>query len=286
MKKLVAFFSVGVLIAMMAGCNMNPAGPASISVDIPAFGAVVTGGGYFPVTITIESDSAITSVVPKVRNKTTQADVTSSFSFNLQATDYLGKKSVSLQMGIQTTSAGAGTYTLEVTVQAGSGLEKTATQDFTVTGGTALTINTSVTIGSFASATGSSVELDGPTVLTSGAATAAGSGVDIVGTYSSYNDYRIFNPFYAKNSSSIAAFAGWVSPNRTLFHKVSVTFSSVNTKETIAAQFNATLATSDMLTCAAGDVLVVKTDQTHYALVEVTSFQSSTSGTASLAIKE
>lgn len=285
MKKLVALFSVGVLIAMMVGCGLNPAGPASISVDIPAFNSVAISGGWFPVTITIESDSEITSVVPKVKKGT--LDVTSSFSFNLNATDYLGKESVSLQMGIQTTSASAGTdYTLEVTVTAGS-IEKTGTQSFTVTGGTALSINTSVTIGSFGSATGSSVELDGPTVMTSGTATAAGSGADIVGTYSSYNDYRVFNPYYAKNSSSIAAFAGWVSPNRTLFHKVTgVTFSSVNTKETIAAQFNAASATADMLTCAAGDVLVVRTDQTHYALIQITSFDQSTSGTAVLAIKE
>jgi hypothetical protein len=145
-----------------------------------------------------------------------------------------------------------------------------------------------VTIGSYANDTlGSSIDLDNGTVELAAQAEQAGSGVDLVMTYSSdLGAFRVMSPYYAANSSNIVAFQSWQNPNQTSFAKVNVSFDADSTKEQIKALYEASLSagqtTTGALSCNENDVLVVLTDQGQYALVLINSFDPLTTGTATI----
>ncbi|MBN2035235.1 MAG: hypothetical protein JW768_00700 [Chitinispirillaceae bacterium] len=283
MKKLLALVSAVGLVALWSGCGLIDPEDPNITVVINNIGDVTVNSGSVSFTVKVESDEEITSMTYQVKQSGT--DVTSKFTVTPPSTaDYEGKKDVTLDFSIAAgSSAAAGAYDFYVKVVAGD-IDDDDTRSFTVEGGgTPITTGT-VTIGSYANATlGSSIDLDNGTVMLAAAAKQAGSGVDIVGTYSSdLGAFRIFSPVYASASSGITAFANWNSPNDTKFKKVSVDFASVTTVEQIASLYSsetsAELSSSD---AAAGDVFVVDTDE-GYALMEITSFESTTSGTASI----
>jgi hypothetical protein len=286
MKKLLAVICVGAVMGLFMGCGDPTASDTCSFNNLAVGGTLVPGGGKAQITGTLEGSSTITEMVFSVE----QGGVVVSDKFFI---DYFGgnqKTSINLQDDAQASikaNAGTsgGTYTLKIVAKV-NGKEFSGTVDFSVSGnqGTPVTTGT-VTIGSYDNpTTGSSVDLDNGTVMLAAAATAANSGVDIVGTYSaSKGGLRIFTPVYAKNSSGITAFAGWVNPNNTLFHKVTVDFNSITTKEQIQAKFDATLVPSDgALTCATGDVIVVKTDMNAYVLIQIGAFDATATGTATI----
>lgn len=286
MKKLLALVSAVGVAAMMSGCGLTDPSPTSVTITIESIGAVVAGGAAGEVKGTIEADSILTNVDMTILDKN-DADVKSKFTVTWTSS-YSDKKKVDLKDDLGTTvkantGTAAGTYKLKITAESG-GISSSQSKEFTVTStGTPVTVGT-VTIGSLDNPTlGSSVDLDSGKVKLALEAKKAGSGIDLVFTYSTdLSAFRIFSPEYAKNSSGITAFASWVSPNDTKFKKASVTFASINTKEEIASLYSSTSGTElSSSNAAVNDVFVVKTDQ-GYALIQITSFQSTTSGTADI----
>jgi hypothetical protein len=280
MKKLLGLVCAGAVLAMMNGCGLvNPTSAPTITIS--AIGSI-DAGTYKNVLGKIEASEAITSVKYSITTSTggvaSGITVTGPSSSTEKTMNFTATNPIVITVAA---SAAAGNYKLVISATAGATAD--ASFDFTVGGGGTPVTTATITLGSYDNATtGSSVDLDAGTVMLASAATASGSGVDIVGTYSpSQSAYRVFNPVYAKNSSNITAFAGWVSPNATQFHKVTATFASVTTKEQIQALFNAASAVSNV-SCAAGDVLVVLTDLGAYVLVEITSFTANATGTASI----
>jgi hypothetical protein len=267
----------------LSGCVLVNT-PSLPRITISAIGSI-NAGTYKNVIGKIDADTMITAVSYSI----TTASGSAASGINVTGpTAPLTSKTMNftatnpIRINVAA-SAINGSYKLVISATAGATAE--ASFDFTVGGGTGTPVTTTtITIGSYANATvGSSVDLDAGTVMLAAAATQSGSGVDIVGTYSpSQSAYRVFNPVYAKNSSNITAFAGWVNPNATQMHKVTgVIFASITTKEQIQPLFNAAQVV-DNVSCAAGDVLVVKTDLNAYVLVQITSFDANTSGTANI----
>lgn len=288
MKKLLALVSAVGLVAMMSGCGLNdPVSAPTISID--AIGSIAIAASNVSKTVTgeIKADTAIESISAVV---TTSAGATvrpAQIEVTTPAPNGATSQNLTSSNGIVLLvkpAALAGDYKLKITVMAG--VEGSGTFNFTLTGnpGTPITVGT-VEIGSLDNPSkGSSIDLDDGTVMLAAAAKAAGSGVDIVCTYSSdLSAFRIFSPEYAKTASGITAFANWVSPNDTKFKKVTaVTFASVTTVEAIAALYSSTTGTElTNSNAAVGDVFVVDTDE-GFALIEITSFTSTTTGTANI----
>lgn len=288
MKRLLSLSGVGLLVVMLNGCGdkgptSNPV--SSITISIDGIGLVVIGGAAGHVTGTIESDSVITGVTMKVLTAA-DGDVSSDFSISFTP-GYSGKSVVDLATDLHTTVAAkstvaAATYKLEITATAGSETNSRS-REFTVkdgNSGTPVTID-SVTMGSFANTTvGSSIDLDDGSVYLPADACTAGSGTDLVGTYSSdFAKMRIFTPVYARDSSKIGAFSGWKQPAATNIVRVSGTaFSAITTVGQLFALYSA--GTPQIAwSCATGDVFIVKTDLNRYAAIEIGAFTASTSGT-------
>lgn len=281
MKKLLSLLAVGAALAMLTGCGLNdPSSDPTVTVTIGAIGSAVVGSDV-NVEITVESDSAISTVVPKVYQGTN--DVTTKFTISgLNQADYQNKEKVTLNIKLKAVTAENGSYTLKVTATAKS-LTDDDSRPFTVTGGSVGTPikDTTVTIGSYDNATyGSSIDLDNAMVMKAAAAKASGSGVDVVFTYSDAGKFRVLNPVYASSTSGIVAFQNWTNPADTKFHKVSVTFASITTKEQIAPLYQEASGVTNS-DAVIGDVFVVKTTA-GYALIEIKSFESNVAGTASI----
>ncbi|HUI93226.1 MAG TPA: hypothetical protein VLX68_13345 [Chitinivibrionales bacterium] len=289
MKKFLGLVCAGVVAAMMSGCGLtNPIGAPTITIS--AIGSI-NAGTFKDVQGTIKADQAITSVSYSVTDANGGAvstiTVTGPSASNTNSMSFDNTAANELRITVSA-NATAGSYKLKISATASATAD--ASFDFTVGGNTGTGVTTNaVTIGSYGNSQyGSSVDLDAnpPDVMLATDATASGSGVDIVGTYSSsMSAFRVFNPVYAANSSGINAFANWQNPAATQICKETGTaFASITTKQQIQSLFNAASA-SDNVSCQQGDVLIVKTDQNAYAAVEITSFDASTSGTAVLTVK-
>ncbi|MGE5671988.1 MAG: hypothetical protein ACM31E_11115, partial [Fibrobacterota bacterium] len=199
-------------------------------------------------------------------------------------TDKVKEKKITYTLTASAT-APAGAYTLVISATS-AGLTSTVDFNLVVAGVVSNVTTATVSLGGHESSSGSSVDLDNGTVMTSALATAANSGVDILYTYSeTLAKPVIMNPVYAKESSNITAFAAWVSPNDTKFHKVTttgVTFESIVTSAQIEALYSATLATEKRIAVAVGDLLVVKTDASKYVLLRIETVSANATGTASI----
>ena len=285
MKKLLGLLSVGLAMAVMTGCGLSPIGAPTVTLDaIPSIAVPASGSNYVDVTGKVEADTAITAISYDIL---TSADLPASGITVTGPAAPMDQEKINFDnqpIRITVTSGAlAGTYKLKVSVTAGPSSD--ATFNFTVTGSAGGDVNTAtVTIGSYANPTiGSSIDLDNGQVKAAAAATQNGSGVDLVCTYStSFSAFRIFNPVYARDSSNIGAFSGWVNPAATSFCKLTgANFDNFTTKAQIQAQYSAGTAVASA-SCAAGDIFVVKTNQNNYVLIKIVSFDQSTTGTAQI----
>jgi hypothetical protein len=288
MKKLLSLLGVGVLVAMWSGCVNNPVTAPRVSIDAIGTIAIGTNDVVKHITGKIEADTAIASITATVETSAGVAVPTTQISVTTPAGTTEKTMTLTDNSGFNLTiksAAQPGNYKLKITVDAGAAT--TVSFDFTLTGNPGTTVTTAdVTIGSYNSTTGSSIDLDNGTVLTAIDAIKAGSGVDIVGTYSAKAGsagFRLFNPVYASGpagtGSGIDAFQNWSGPAATSFHKVTVDIATITTVEQIAPLYVAASAV-DFLICNVNDVLVVKTSENKYALVKVVSYDADVAGLA------
>ena len=282
MKKVLAIVSVGVVLGMFNGCTVTPTTPDTVAISgLAVADSLAAGGTAVQIAGSIDGSATITSYTFTVLN---QAGTDATSMFTITYND-IAQKSINLTadgnatiMAKSTTNSGA--YTLKVTATVGS-QTSSGTTTIRVRG-----INGStVTIGSYANASvGSSIDLDNGTVMLAAAAKLDGSGVDLVGTYSSARStFRVFNPVYAASSSNISAFAGWVNPANTqiVLAPASTVWSEITTKAQIKAIYDAGTST-DNSDAAEGDIFVVLTDESQYVAIQITSFDADVGGTADI----
>ncbi len=258
--------------------------------DTVRVGSGASGG--VPIEGIMEANAEITNIQFTVYNSS-QANVTSSFSFLTFVTP-IGKSKVNLKdqnatITATSTSLTSGTYNLKISGEV-NGEITSIEKSFQVKNGNVVVTpdlkDTTVTVAGHGSNTiGSSFDLDAGKVMLATDAIKANSGVDLVYTFSATrNSPVLMTPVYAKNSSNIAVFENWVSPNATQFHEVFlVDFDAITTKAEIQALFNASLASSTgRENCAANSVFVVKTDTGAYALLRMETVSTSSTGTATI----
>lgn len=287
MKKFaVAALAISVSLSLI-GCGLL--GPLEelttpkVELEMPTS---IQKGAFAQISGNIKASEEITSVVIKVVTSSgtsvpeSQIKIEYPSILGVKSFDFKGENRIRLNIS---NSAPNGNYKLKVTVTANTTID--AYFDFSVGGGSTGTpvVKGSIELGAHGHETeGSSVDLDNGQVMLAAAARAANSGVDIVYTYSSkVSSPVLMTPVYAKNESGIIAFAEWVNPNNTKFHKVNVDYDNITTKEEIEALFDASKVVSDgRLKVSAGDVVVVKTDEGAYVLVEIVTVSSDAKGTA------
>ena len=286
MKKFaVAALAISVSLSLI-GCgllDLTESKSADISVSVPS---TLQKGTRTGVTGEISAPDEIASV--EITVQTSSGTSVSKSQIEVEYPTISGVKSFKFKDEVYikvASSAQAGDYKLVVSVTDINNSNTTLSFNFTVGGGSTGTqvVEGTFTLGAHDHATaGSSVDLDNGQVMLAAAARAANSGVDIVYTYSSkVSSPVLMTPVYAKNESGITAFAEWVNPNNTKFHKVNVVYFDITTKEEIEALFDASKVVSDgRLQVSAGDVVVVKTDEGAYVLVEIVTVSSDAKGTA------
>lgn len=288
MKKFaVAALAISVSLSLI-GCgllDLTESKSADISVSVPS---TLQKGTRTGVTGEISAPDEIASV--EITVQTSSGTSVSKSQIEVEYQTISGVKSFKFKDEDRiyikvASSAQAGDYKLVVSVTDINNSNTTLSFNFTVGGGSTGTqvVEGTFTLGAHDHATvGSSVDLDNGQVMLAAAARAANSGVDIVYTYSSkVSSPVLMTPVYAKNESGITAFANWVNPNDTKFHKVSADYDDITTKEEIESLFDASKVVSDgRLQVSAGDVVVVKTDEGAYVLVEIVTVSSNASGTA------
>lgn len=281
-KKLLVV-SLAALGIGLTGCLTDPLESTTPTITLGKIDTLTAGSGASrTVTGKIEGSEVITKVAYQVSNSAGASVST----ITVSGPDGNNKKSLDLSVVVLALAGTpTGTYTLKISATAGATGEGLFT--FNVKGAVVPVSDIyidSVTLGAFANPTvGSSVDLDNGEVMLSAAAKLANSGVDIVYTYSdAANGSVICSPVYAKESSNIAAFESWVSPNDTKFHKVSVNFDAITTSAQIEALYNASQATEKRIVVSAGDVLVVKTDEDSYVLVKIKTAFANSAATAVL----
>ncbi|NLG18026.1 MAG: hypothetical protein GX556_11905 [Fibrobacter sp.] len=299
MNKLLSLSAVAALLGLgLVGCELNPLEVDDDEVTIKSLTGFTTmnAGSDYYVTAEIDGNVALSAVNVTIESAA-GANATAMFTITKQGitlADFedLDIKKTGGDMYIKITpkaDACNGSYTITLTAEAGEA-SSNKSDDFTVAGGkdcsgTDVATGT-VTLGGHSHATlGSSVDLDNGEVMLAAAAKAAGSGVDIVYTYSSKTPAGpvLMSPAYAKSTSGISAFSTWSSPNATKFHAVDVDFDDVETAEEIADLFVAADADADgKLSVAVGDVIVVKTDEDAYVLLEMTTVSTDAAGTAKI----
>lgn len=288
MKKFaVAALAISVSLSLI-GCgllDLTESKSADISVSVPSTlqkgtrtgvtGEISAPDEIASVEITVQTSSGTS--VSKSQIEVEYPTISGVKSFKFKDEDRIYIKVLS--------SASDGDYRLVVSVTDIENNTTTLSFNFAVGGGGTGTqvVEGSFTLGAHGHPTvGSSVDLDNGQVMLAAAARAANSGVDIVYTYSEIlGDPVLMSPVYAKDESGITAFANWVNPNNTKFHKVNVDYDDITTKEEIEALFDASKVVSDgRLQVSAGDVVVVKTDEGAYVLVEIVTVSSDAKGTA------
>lgn len=286
MKKFaVAALAISVSLSLI-GCgllDLTESKSADISVSVPSTLQKDTRTG---VTGEISAPDEIAAV--EITVQTSSGTSVSKSQIEVEYPTISGVKSFKFKDEVYikvASSAQAGDYKLVVSVTDINNSNTTLSFNFTVGGGSTGTqvVEGTFTLGEHDHPTvGSSVDLDNGQVMLAAAARAANSGVDIVYTYSSkVSSPVLMTPVYAKNESGIIAFAEWVNPNNTKFHKVNVDYDDITTKEEIEALFDASKVVSDgRLKVSAGDVVVVKTDEGAYVLVEIETVSSDAEGTA------
>jgi hypothetical protein len=290
MKKLLALVSTVGLVAMMNGCGLNdPVSAPTISIDNIGSIAIAASNVSKTVTGKIEADTAISSISAEVTTSSGSSVPSTQIEVTTPAANGATSQNLTSTSGIVLVikpAAQAGDYKLKITVTAG--VEGSGSFNFTLTGGGTVSDITvdSLLIGSYDNDQfGSSMELDNGDVLMASEAIVAGSGVDLVGTYSaSKGGFRFFNPAYAKSSSNITVFANWASPANTDFVEVpsSTSFESLDTKAKIQAAYDGGTKITEV-TCQAGAVLAVKTTEGNYVLVKLCDFDDDATGIALVA---
>ncbi|MFP4164082.1 MAG: hypothetical protein ACLFQB_09580 [Chitinispirillaceae bacterium] len=280
---------------MFNGCLLDSGSEENNNISFSGIRVVDTvyvGSGNVAIEGKLEANSTISNIRFEVYNPDRE-DVTSSFSRPFDAPSNETKVDLEKQnarIGTETSSLISGTYRLEISGDVNGEISSTTisfqvkNNDGATNPDSDLEEQTITVAGHGHNTMGSSFDLDNGEVLLSSDATVAGSGVDLVYTYSnSRRSPVLLTPVYAKEDSDIGAFSGWDNPNDTEFHKVSTDYDAVTTKADVEELFDASqVSSSGRVTCAAGDVFVVKTDTGAYALLEMVTVSADDGGTANI----
>jgi hypothetical protein len=270
MKKLIALFSVGILVAMMVGCGLNPAGPATLNVTISAIPDLTAGSGGAQISVTIESDSAITNMTYAVMSGTN--DRTSDFNITPPLySDYQGKESVTINFTISAKSGiTGGTYSFKVTVDAGD-LTKDDARNFTVAGGTGGTLSSaSLTLGAQNAAPPSLLDADNMTRFSNTSTpTGVQQNIDAIFSFST-----VLSPnalaFTAPDSAQGSPYTGWTYRPVTKFKKVTATWANITTQSDVNALWSGVGGSGvSRIAVAQGDVIVISTSAGTYKVVQI-----------------
>ena len=292
MKKLIAV--AGAIAAItFSGCGILDI-DEDVSIDFRAVSVadtVVVGGGYQNISGRLSASEEISNVLIRVFYN----DVNVTAKFDINYTSPSASKSINLRHSsidaqIRTTdqTLQSGTHEIEIrgTID---GTTSTYRTNFQVRNPTPVDTGTpvstqNITVAGHGNDTlGSSFNLDNGQVMLAAAAKLANSGVDLVYTYSGVvNSPVLMTPYYATNSTTVAAFQNWSSPNNTRFHKVNVNFNNIETAEEIEDLFDSSYNFEGRVEISAGDVLVVETSEGNYVLIRMETVSSTSAGLATV----
>lgn len=284
MKKLLALVCVAGMAGLWSGCGLFDPTDANITVVINSIPDVAANSGAASFTVKVESDEDITGMTYQVKQSGT--DKTSSFTVTPpNQTDYMGKKDVTLDFSIAAGSgASAASYDFYVKVDAGD-INDDDTRAFTVTGGggTPVTEKTGISLGAQDATPASLLDADDMTTHSMSITDEATRGkIDVIFVYATVSG----NQFLAFTSPSVAAgspYDTWTNKAASEFKKVTADYATITTQEQIDALWG-TGAGDTRLQIAQGDVIVIKTSEGTYSLVEITTL-SGTNGSATMNIK-
>ena len=261
----------------LAGCLQEPSDsqkgiefsgfPSSVSAT-PASPAVISG--------TIEAGSNLDSVILEVygpegdlmeRSKETPRSQTFAVEdqeFGFTAADCIGTYEIKL---IAYAGADSKSHTTRVAL---TGAKDCSDQDPDPVN--TVTVHPNLALGAQDNPSlGSSIDLDAPSVMLASPARSNAAKVDLVYLNSFATDTdKLGSPAWAKDQ--VDFMDGWSVFNSTRFHKVvGTTFASVQTVQQLAALWNNGSATTTSLDVRAGDLVIARTDQGAYVLIEIVS---------------
>jgi hypothetical protein len=283
MKKVLALVCAVGMAGLWSGCGLVNPTDSEITVVINTIPGITANSGAGSFTVKVESDSAITNMTYKVMQGTT--DKTTSFTVTPpNQSDYLTKKNVTLNFSIAAGSIADGTYQFYIKVTADD-ISDDDTRDFSVTGGggTPVTEKTNISLGAQDATPPSLLDADDMTTYSKTITDpTTRSKIDIIFVYATVNSEQ----FLAFTSPSVAQgspYDEWTNPAESSFKKVTADYADITTQEQIDALWG-TGAGSTRIEIALNDVVVVKTSEGAYSLIEITSLSGST-GTATMRIK-
>ncbi|MBN1983562.1 MAG: hypothetical protein JW795_18645 [Chitinivibrionales bacterium] len=214
--------------------------------------------------------------------------------FTISKTNFTAKTKIDITDDLKLTvtpltGTTAGTYTLKVSVTIGS-VTGSREKSFYVKGSSTTPVTSrDATLGASGNALGSSLDADTMLVYTSaqlvGNAALQGK-IDVYFAYTASNGSKLGSPAWAKLSGWGPENGSWLTAPETQF-KVApsgTTFASVTTQEAIDALWGTTAGDASIVV-AANALVLVKTTKNQYALINVISVATSTSGTAVLQVK-
>jgi hypothetical protein len=294
MKK-ISLFLICLVLVYLCGCGLlGPNSPTSVTVTIKNSSINLTAGGAATyIEGEIEADSILTNVEFKVLNSS-NSDVTSNYFVISFVDAYKDKKKVDIKNDLNATIAAksntpGGTYILQITASSGS-ISSSTTKNFTVTS----TVDTtpqgtpvsekSVTLGAQNANPPSCLDADNMTAYSSSTTDPnIQAKIDIIFSYST-----VLNPAsLAFTSPAIAAgtpYSSWSNKASTEFKKVSATWNNITTQEQIDSLWNTVTTSSQRIAVSSGDIIVVKTSESKYKIINITNINGS-DGTATMDIK-
>lgn len=284
MKKLLALVCVAGMAGLWSGCGLTDPTDAEITVVINSIPDVAINSGSQSFTVDVDSDSSITAMTYSV--KLSGTDKTGDFNITPPAVaDYNGKKKVTLTFGISAkSSATAASYDFNIKVDAGD-ITDDDTRSFAVTGsgGTPVTEKTGISLGAQNATPPSLLDADDMTTHSVSITDATTRGkIDVIFVYATVGG----NQFLAFTSPSVAVgspYDSWTNKAASEFKKVTADYATITTQEQIDALWG-TGAGDTRTQVAQSDVIVVKTSEGTYSLIEITTL-SGTNGSATLNIK-
>ncbi len=290
MFKKILTASVTAFSLFVIGCGTtDPESASAPTITGPTAPTTLVAGSPVNVVIEISAEDSIIYTGTIKNSAGTAVDATVIGSAVVLNTNKPKEKKITYTFTASAT-APAGTYYLEIYATLLNGANATSKFNLVIAGaaGTPVVPSGVITLGAHADPDhGSSLDLDVGKVMFSAEAKADNSGADIVYTYASVAPVGpvLISPAYAKASSGITAFATWVNPLNTKFHKVTgVTFADITTDVALKALYSEALATTTAgrLNIAAGDLVVVLTNEGKYALVNIITVSADAATTATI----
>lgn len=281
MKKVSALHGLGMLLALLAGCDTtSPTGPSGNSVAfsnlaISPDSIYTVSSAFGRINGTLTGTSNITAYSFTVHDKN-GLDASSMFEVD---DSVVQKKIVDLNADANARIRGLfgvtrGKYSLIIKATS-DGKVSIDSAAFTVIQPTDL-ITTTLVAGSNQALEGSSIDLDEPAIYTASASAANLSLIDLCYAHSTgangipAGDY-LFSPDKAKSTGNNFT-SGWTgTPNTTAFYKVPnfPGWDTVYTKADVAALWTEPTAPTPDALVAPGDVFIAKTEAGAFAIIQI-----------------